>query len=89
MMIHTIVATSILLAMSFDAAALPQVNRLGDRTAAIRHGECAPSPTRLRGKYFIVNVERESLSKRSKKDVMTRPVNPECGPRSLTRLRVT
>lgn len=89
MMIHTIVATSILLAMSFGAAALPQVNQLQDRTAVMRQGDCVPSPTRPRGKYLIVNVERESLSKRSKKDAVTRPITPECGPRSLTRLRVT
>ena len=88
-MIYTIVGTSILLAISFGVAALPQMNQPQDRTAAMRHGECVPSPTRPRGKYFIVNVERESLSERSKKDAVTRPVNPECGPRLLIRSRVT
>ncbi len=75
-------SASILVAMSFDVAAQPRMEKLWVDTVTVRDGECMPSTLRPRGRYVIVNVERRLLSNRSTSVDATKLINPECTTRS-------
>ncbi len=81
MRISLLVIAAILIATGFDVAALPQMEKMPNGTAAIGEGECTHSANRPIGKYSIASVEFGLSSKKLESLAVAKSLNPECGPR--------
>jgi hypothetical protein len=105
MVITSLLTTSILLTMSFYAAAQSPVEEVRAETAFVLEGNCMHPAPQPRVKYLIFNLDPRMPSKNAKNVAFTTPLPPECkprngvaphgeskflvGPRSRTRSRVT